>query len=88
MVTIDHAWQRLIAFLIFSDEAEALAKKLKLRFYRTSVKEDLNVKEGMHWARLYYVADLVETLSLLSHEFSPISVSIAIVGIIFVKPVS
>ncbi|XP_065062080.1 ras-related protein Rab-23-like [Rhopilema esculentum] len=27
------------------DEAEALAKKLKLRFYRTSVKEDLNVKE-------------------------------------------
>lgn len=29
-----------------SEEAEALAKKLKLRFYRTSVKEDLNVSEG------------------------------------------
>ena len=29
-----------------SEEAEALAKKLKLRFYRTSVKEDLNVTEG------------------------------------------
>lgn len=32
--------------LIYSEEAEALAKKLKLRFYRTSVKEDLNVNEG------------------------------------------
>lgn len=29
-----------------SEEAEALAKKLKLRFYRASVKEDLNVTEG------------------------------------------
>lgn len=29
-----------------SEEAEALAKRLKLRFYRTSVKEDLNVNEG------------------------------------------
>lgn len=32
--------------LLNSEEAEALAKKLKLRFYRTSVKEDLNVTEG------------------------------------------
>ncbi|XP_040105158.1 ras-related protein Rab-23 isoform X2 [Oryx dammah] len=30
---------------IKNEEAEALAKKLKLRFYRTSVKEDLNVSE-------------------------------------------
>lgn len=29
-----------------SEEAEALAKRLKLRFYRASVKEDLNVIEG------------------------------------------
>lgn len=29
-----------------SEEAEALAKRLKLRFYRASVKEDLNVNEG------------------------------------------
>lgn len=29
-----------------SEEAEALAKKLKVRFYRASVKEDLNVSEG------------------------------------------
>ncbi|CAH2248789.1 ras-related Rab-23 [Pelobates cultripes] len=30
---------------IKNEEAESLAKKLKLRFYRTSVKEDLNVNE-------------------------------------------
>ncbi|KAL6090572.1 hypothetical protein STEG23_009421 [Scotinomys teguina] len=30
---------------IKNEEAEALAKRLKLRFYRTSVKEDLNVNE-------------------------------------------
>ena len=30
----------------YSEEAEALAKRLKLRFYRASVKEDLNVNEG------------------------------------------
>ncbi|XP_059421555.1 ras-related protein Rab-23 [Carassius carassius] len=31
--------------VIKNEEAEGLAKKLKLRFYRTSVKEDLNVSE-------------------------------------------
>lgn len=31
--------------VIKNEEAEGLAKKLKLRFYRTSVKEDLNVTE-------------------------------------------
>ncbi|MBO8619739.1 hypothetical protein INO80_13905, partial [Staphylococcus aureus] len=30
---------------IKNEEAEGLAKRLKLRFYRTSVKEDLNVSE-------------------------------------------
>jgi Ras-related protein Rab-23 len=32
--------------LLSSEEAEGLAKRLKLRFYRASVKEDLNVNEG------------------------------------------
>ena len=32
--------------LNFSEEAESLAKKLRLKFYRTSVKEDLNVNDG------------------------------------------
>ncbi|XP_042624299.1 ras-related protein Rab-23-like [Cyprinus carpio] len=31
--------------VIKNEEAEGLAKRLKLRFYRTSVKEDLNVNE-------------------------------------------
>lgn len=30
----------------FRDEAETLAKKLRVKFYRTSVKENLNVSEG------------------------------------------
>ncbi|KTG35842.1 hypothetical protein cypCar_00020388 [Cyprinus carpio] len=33
--------------VIKNEEAEGLAKRLKLRFYRTSVKEDLNVNEGV-----------------------------------------
>ncbi|XP_072533692.1 ras-related protein Rab-23 isoform X2 [Salminus brasiliensis] len=33
--------------VIKNEEAEGLAKKLKLRFYRASVKEDLNVNEGV-----------------------------------------
>lgn len=33
-------------FCFFSEEAEGLAKRLKLRFYRASVKEDMNVNEG------------------------------------------
>lgn len=37
---------RHIFSLHYSEEAEALAKRLKLRFYRASVKEDLNVTEG------------------------------------------
>ena len=34
------------ACFFFSEEAESLAKKLRLKFYRTSVKEDLNVNDG------------------------------------------
>ncbi len=30
----------------FSEEAENLARRLKLRFYRTSVKENINVDDG------------------------------------------
>lgn len=37
---------RHVFSLHYSEEAEALAKRLKLRFYRASVKEDLNVTEG------------------------------------------
>jgi len=33
-------------FYAFSEEVEELAKRLKLRLFRTSVKEDFNVNEG------------------------------------------
>uniref|UniRef100_A0A3B4A1H8 Ras-related protein Rab-23 n=1 Tax=Periophthalmus magnuspinnatus TaxID=409849 RepID=A0A3B4A1H8_9GOBI len=33
--------------VIKNEEAEGLAKRLKLRFYRASVKEDMNVNEGV-----------------------------------------
>ena len=35
-----------VVWNICREEADELAKKLKLRFYRTSVKEDLNVNDG------------------------------------------
>ena len=35
-----------ILFISPREEAEALAKKLRMRFYRTSVKDNLNVDEG------------------------------------------
>uniref|UniRef100_A0A8C2DB69 Ras-related protein Rab-23 n=1 Tax=Cyprinus carpio TaxID=7962 RepID=A0A8C2DB69_CYPCA len=39
--------------VIKNEEAEGLAKRLKLRFYRTSVKEDLNVNEGEKLCYVY-----------------------------------
>lgn len=39
----------------FRDEAETLAKKLKVKFYRTSVKEDLNVTEGWPCPLAFFV---------------------------------
>ncbi|XP_071837793.1 ras-related protein Rab-23-like isoform X2 [Apostichopus japonicus] len=37
------------------EEAEALAKRLKLRFYRTSVKENLNVEEVFRYLTEKYI---------------------------------
>ncbi|KAJ6665860.1 hypothetical protein lerEdw1_001332 [Lerista edwardsae] len=41
-----------------SEEAEALAKRLKLRFYRSSVKEDLNVTEVFRYLADKYLQRL------------------------------
>ncbi|XP_067840154.1 ras-related protein Rab-23 [Heptranchias perlo] len=41
-----------------NEEAEALAKKLKLRFYRASVKEDLNVNEVFKYLTEKYLQRL------------------------------
>ncbi|XP_028406342.1 ras-related protein Rab-23-like [Dendronephthya gigantea] len=44
--------------VIRPDEAETLAKKLKVKFYRTSVKEDLNVTEVFQYLARRYLENL------------------------------
>ncbi|XP_070834306.1 ras-related protein Rab-23 [Chaetodon trifascialis] len=44
--------------VIKTEEAEALAKRLKLRFYRASVKEDLNVNEVFKYLAEKYLQRL------------------------------
>ncbi|XP_072565451.1 ras-related protein Rab-23 [Paramormyrops kingsleyae] len=44
--------------VIKNEEAEALAKRLKLRFYRSSVKEDLNVNEVFKYLAEKYLQKL------------------------------
>ncbi|KAF4013247.1 hypothetical protein G4228_004909 [Cervus hanglu yarkandensis] len=48
---------------IKNEEAEALAKKLKLRFYRTSVKEDLNVSEVFKYLAEKYLQKLKQQVT-------------------------
>ncbi|XP_075411052.1 ras-related protein Rab-23 [Tenrec ecaudatus] len=48
---------------IKNEEAEALAKKLKLRFYRTSVKEDLNVNEVFKYLAEKYLQKLKQRVA-------------------------
>ncbi|XP_047590400.1 ras-related protein Rab-23 isoform X1 [Lutra lutra] len=48
---------------IKNEEAEALAKKLKLRFYRTSVKEDLNVTEVFKYLAEKYLQKLKQQIA-------------------------
>lgn len=44
--------------VVKNEEAEALAKRLKLRFYRASVKEDLNVNEVFKYLAEKYLQQL------------------------------
>ncbi|KAM6150032.1 ras-related protein Rab-23-like [Erethizon dorsatum] len=48
---------------IKNEEAEALAKKFKLRFYRTSVKEDLNVNEVFKFLAEKYLQNLKQQIA-------------------------
>ncbi|XP_008570409.1 PREDICTED: ras-related protein Rab-23 [Galeopterus variegatus] len=48
---------------IKNEEAEALAKRLKLRFYRTSVKEDLNVNEVFKYLAEKYLQKLKQQIA-------------------------
>ncbi len=42
----EHDWHACMQAEVTSEEAEALTRKLKLRFYRSCVKDNLNVSEG------------------------------------------
>jgi len=46
--------------LVSREEAEALAKKLKVRLYRTSVKEDFNVSTVFEYLSKRYIDSLRE----------------------------
>ncbi|XP_043858563.1 LOW QUALITY PROTEIN: ras-related protein Rab-23 [Dromiciops gliroides] len=48
---------------IKNEEAEALAKRLKLRFYRASVKEDLNVTEVFKYLADKYLQKLKQQIA-------------------------
>lgn len=68
-----------MADVVCSEEAEGLAKRLKLRFYRASVKEDLNVNEGEFIKLLLCSAQRSETGCCVNTFFlffflSPLSV--------------
>lgn len=54
------------------EEAEALAKRLKLRFYRTSVKENLNVEEVFR----YLTEKYIERNSVVSEDNATTSAKI------------
>nr|XP_054771832.1 ras-related protein Rab-23-like [Lytechinus pictus] len=48
-------------FILNREEAEALAKRMKLRFYRTSVKENLNVEDVFRYLTERYIERLHST---------------------------
>lgn len=54
------------------EEAEALAKRLKLRFYRTSVKENLNVEEVFR----YLTEKYIERMSAITDDNATTSAKI------------
>lgn len=58
IVLIQNKIDLLDEAVVQQDEAEELAKKLKVRFYRTSVKEDLNVNEVFNYLAEKHLARL------------------------------
>ncbi|XP_050402655.1 ras-related protein Rab-23 [Patella vulgata] len=58
MVIVQNKIDLIDEAVVHSDEAEALAKKLRLRFYRTSVKENLNVDEVFRYLSEKYLEEL------------------------------
>lgn len=53
-------------------EAEALAKRLKLRFYRTSVQENLNVDQVFEYLTLKHIQNIQKVVELEQETTAPI----------------
>ncbi|WAR24349.1 RAB23-like protein [Mya arenaria] len=58
MVIVQNKIDLIDDALVQTEEAEALAKKLRLRFYRTSVKDNLNVEEVFRYLAEKYLQQL------------------------------
>ncbi|KAH3733818.1 ras-related protein Rab-23-like [Dreissena polymorpha] len=58
MVIVQNKIDLIDDAVVKNDEAEALAKKLRLRFYRTSVKDNLNVEEVFRYLAEKYLQQL------------------------------
>ncbi|ESP05283.1 hypothetical protein LOTGIDRAFT_103096 [Lottia gigantea] len=58
MVIVQNKIDLIDDAVVQDEEAEALAKKLRLRFYRTSVKENVNVDEVFRYLSEKYIQEL------------------------------
>ncbi|CAG0878974.1 unnamed protein product [Darwinula stevensoni] len=58
MVLVQNKIDLIDEAAILNEEAEALARELGLRLYRTSVKEDLNVEQVFSYLAALYIAEL------------------------------
>ena len=55
---------------VSSDEAEALTRQFGLRFYRTCVKDNLNVSEGNHHMKVVSVVQLLASNAMPCNDIS------------------
>jgi len=72
LVLVQNKIDLLDQAVISKEEAEELAKKLKLRFYRTSVKEDLNINEVFKYLAEKHMNRTRQDLNKLQEKFQPI----------------
>nr|CAB3265362.1 ras-related protein Rab-23-like [Phallusia mammillata] len=72
LVLVQNKIDLLEQAVVEQEEAENLAKKLKLRFYRTSVKEDLNVTEVFQYLTEKHVQKTKQDAELEPETTAPI----------------
>jgi len=72
LVLVQNKIDLLDQAVVNKEEAEELAKKLKLRFYRTSVKEDLNINEVFKYLAEKHMNRTRQDLNKLQEKTQPI----------------